>query len=416
MRARKRTPRDERGNMIVVVAVIMVLMFLSAAVAARTISGLHSTRQGQDFSAALANADAGVSDALFRMDQLGTAPAATFCVGNNGACTLASVPGAPGVQYTARRVDNNTYTVMSKGLVNGRPHAIKATVTRSLMYPFAIFAKTSVTFNGNSGSYNSSTGVGPIETVDASGNPVLSPPADVASNGQITCNGSNSPAHQQDYFKGGGSSCDNAYLLPGNYNPQDPTLTCPAPINVPTTPCLPATHSACPAVNGVLPATLTPDVYYCSQTDLAGGSLNFPATFTVGAGGGNGGVVEIYVIPTNNASITVSISDAKVNLTDVNGLNGDPTKLRVYLKGGRIDPGNGSHSGDFTGILWAPSAAEVNPSCGANWRGSLVLNVFTCNGGPHLQVRYDTRMTSITQSSWTVSNYTEIPSTQISLP
>jgi hypothetical protein len=410
MRARKLTPRDERGNMIVVVAVIMVLMFLSAAVAARTISGLHSTRQGQDFSAALANADAGVSDALFRMDQMGTAPAATFCVGSNVACTLTSVPSAPGVQYTARRVDNNTYTVLSKGLVNGRPHAIKATVTRSLMFPFAIFAKTSITFDGNTGNYNNTTGAGPIETVDTSGNPVLIPSADVASNGQITCKGANSPAHQQDYFKGGGTSCDNGYILPGSYNPQDPTLTCPAPINTPTTPCLPATHSTCPAVNGVLPNSLIPAVYYCNQIDLAGGSLNFPANFTVGFGGANGGVVDIYVIPTNSASITVSISDATVNL------NGDPTKLRVYLAGGKIDPGNGAHSGDFTGILYAPSASEVNSSCGANWTGALVLNVFTCNGGPHLQVHYDTRVQSITQASWTVSDYTEIASNQMTLP
>ncbi len=403
--------RDERGNMIVAVGVIMVLALLSTAVVARTLSGLKSTRQGQDFSGALANADAGLSDALFRMDQLGSAPAATFCVGNNAACTVASVPGAPTVQYTARRVDDNTYTIYSKGLVNGQFHAIKATVTRSYVYPFAIFAKTTLGFNGNSGDYNASTGVGPVETVDASGNVVTTPAADVASNGQVTCHGSTSPAHQQDYYKGGGTNCDNAYLLPGNYNPQDPTLTCPAPVNTPPTPCLPASYSPCPAVNGTLPATLAPGVYYCNQNDLgAGATLQFPNVFSVGAGAANNGVVEIYVIPTNGANLTVSISDAVVNL------NGDPTKLRVYLAGGTIDPGNGAHSGDFTGILWAPNAAEKNPSCTANWRGALVVNSFTCDGGPHLQVHYDTRIQSIVQSSWTVTNYTEIPSSQVSLP
>ena len=46
----------------------------------------------------LAQADAGLSDALFRVDQLGVTPAASFCVGNNPACTVSSVPGAPGVQ------------------------------------------------------------------------------------------------------------------------------------------------------------------------------------------------------------------------------------------------------------------------------------------------------------------------------
>jgi Tfp pilus assembly protein PilX len=402
--------RGERGNIIVVMAVIMVLLFLSIAVVARTTSGLRSTRQGQDFSAALANADAGLSDALFRIDQLGNDPAATFCVGGNAACSVSSVPGAPGVEYTARRLDDNTYTVYAKGLVNGQPHAIQATVARSYLYPFAIFAKTGITFNGNSGDYDSGDGTGPVETVDASGNVVLTPAADVASTGQITCHGTGSPAHRQAYFDGGGTNCDNGYLLSGSYNPLDPTLTCPAPVNIPTTPCLPASYNSCPATNGVLPAALTPGVYYCSQNDLPGGSLSFPSTFTVGAGLGNDGSVDIYVIPTDSTSITVSISDATVNQ------NGDPTKLRVYLKGGKIDPGNGAHSGDFTGILWAPSAEEVNPSCKANWRGALVLNTFTCNGGPHLSVKYDSRMQTITQSSWTVTNYTEIPSSQVTLP
>ena len=58
----------------------------------------------------------------------------------------------------------------------------------------------------------------------------------------------------------------------------------------------------------------------------------------------------------------------------------------------------------------------MNASCKANWRGALVLNTFTCNGGPHLSVQYDSRMQTITQSSWTVTNYTEIPSSQVTLP
>jgi Tfp pilus assembly protein PilX len=92
--------RSEHGNMVVAVSVMMVLAMLSAAVVARTLAGLRSTRQGQDFSAALANADAGVSDALFRIDQLGSAAASAFCVGPDPACTVSSVPGAPDVQYT----------------------------------------------------------------------------------------------------------------------------------------------------------------------------------------------------------------------------------------------------------------------------------------------------------------------------
>ena len=192
---------DERGSLIVSVGVMMVLALLSAAVVTRTFAGMRSTRQGQDFSAALANADAGISDALFRIDQRGGAAAATFCVGPNPACTVAAVPGAPGVQYTARRIDDNTYRILSKGVVNGQPHGVSVTVARAYNYPYAVFARVALSFNGNTGNYDPLTGVGPIETVDANNNVVLSPAPDVASNGQISCHGSTSPAHRQNYFK-----------------------------------------------------------------------------------------------------------------------------------------------------------------------------------------------------------------------
>jgi hypothetical protein len=421
------TQRDEAGNIIVIIGVIMVLTFLTVAVTARTMAGLTSTKKGQDFSGALAQADAGLSDALFRFDQLGVAPAASFCVGVSTPpappCTLTSVPGAPGVQYTARRVDDNTYTVLSKGIINGQPHAIQATVQRAYLYPFAIFAKTGISFNGSSGNYVPGTCSGPVETVDASGNPVCFPAADVASNGSITCQGSQSPAHQQDYFKGGGTSCNNGYLTPGSYNPLNPALNCPAPPNLPTTPCLPASYLPCPAspATGFLPPVMLGGVYYCNQSDLPGGTFQFPPGFQVAPGGPNNGVVEIYIIPTDSTNITVSIADTgcpgMVEPCSI-GINngGDPTKLRVYLAGGTVDPGGGTHSGDFTGILYAPTAAEANPSCAANWQGGLIVSQFTCNGGPHLYVHYDTRMLSLTEIHWTVTNYTEIPSGQVALP
>src|SRR5262249_11707029 len=162
---------------------------------------------------------------------------------------------------------------------------------------FAIFTKTVLDFNGNTTNYDPSTCQGPVETVDATDQVVCNPGADVATNGQITCHGSVSPAHQQDYYKGGGTNCQNGYLVPGSYNPQNPVLSCPVLPNVPKTPCLPATHNPCPtsaALGYTLPTTLLPGDYYCSQTDLGGGrnpTLSFPNTFTVG---GATGLVAIY--------------------------------------------------------------------------------------------------------------------------
>lgn len=410
----RRRPFDENGNLIVVMGVIMILVFLSAAVVARTIAGQHASRQGQDFSGALANADAGVSDALFRIDQLGAVKAASFCVGNSASCTVASVPGAPSVQYTARRVDDNTYEVLSKGLVNGQPHAVEAIVSRTYSYPYAIFAKTSLTFNGNTGNYDPTTGIGPVETVDANGNPVLTPAPDVATNGQVTCHGSPSPAHQQDYYKGGGTNCANGYLQAGNYNPLDPLRgPCPPPPpeNNPPTPCVPVGVLACPATGGVLPPTLQSGAYLCTQNDAVGGTISFPSNFTYGGGSNNGGVIELYLISTDGSNMNISIANDTVNS------GGDPTQLKVYMAGaGSILEGNGAHAGDFTGIMYAPSANATINACNANWRGAVIVNTWTCNGGPHLSIQYDDRIQTIVSDAWQVTDYTEIPSGEVTLP
>lgn len=401
---------DERGSMAVAMTVIMVLGLLSIGVIARTTSGLKGTRQGQDFSGALAVADAGLNDALFRMDQLGKNPAVSFCVGDSPGCTVASVPGAPDAEYVAEAVDANTYKVYSRGVVNGQPHAVQATVSRSYVYPYVIFAKTALTFNGNTGNYNPANGMGPLQTVDENGAVVMIPAPDVATNGQVTCHGSDSPARQHNYYKGGGTNCENGYLKAGTYNPLDPVDSCPAAPNTPPTPCLPATYSACPAVGGTLPATLLPGVYRCTEADAVGGTIAFASATTVGAGATNDGVVELFVMSTNGTNLKVSIANSDVNL------NGDPTKLRVYMSGaGSILEGNGAHAGSYTGIMYAPSADATGNACKADWRGSIVVNTFTCNGGPNVKVWYDNRIQSIVASSWSVSDWTEIPSTEVQL-
>jgi hypothetical protein len=91
--------------------------------------------------------------------------------------------------------------------------------------------------------------------------------------------------------------------------------------------------------------------------------------------------------------------------------------LRIYVAGsGGIDHGNGSHGGNFTGILYAPSAPLTSNGCKAQWRGAVVVGTFTCNGGPHAGIIYDTRVAALTSAGWTVSNYTEIPSSQVTMP
>jgi len=202
-------------------------LFLSVAVVSRTLSGLHSTRQGQDFSAALGDADAGVSDALFRIDQLGNAPATTFCVGANAACTVCIGSGRSDrrVHRAARRRQH--VHDLREGKVNGQLHAVQATATRSYLYPFAIFAKTSIAFNGNSGNYDS--GAGPDRS-----RPSI-PAARRYSNRRPTSRvTARSPATvpsrlrtTRATFKAAYEPCAERYLLPAPTNPQDPLSPAP---------------------------------------------------------------------------------------------------------------------------------------------------------------------------------------------
>ncbi len=133
------------GSIAIAMTVTMILTSLSLAVLARTLGAIASARHHQDFSAALADADAGLSDALFRLDQPG---AATSSIGSATAPITGSV--APGsYAYVVTRIDDFTFKVRSKGIVNGRPHAIEANVVRTPKYEYAIFGNNGVTFNGN---------------------------------------------------------------------------------------------------------------------------------------------------------------------------------------------------------------------------------------------------------------------------
>lgn len=396
--------RDEQGSMIVALAVIVVLSTLSVAIVARTLSGQDSSRRHSEFSAALAQADAGISDALYRVDQIGAGDVpASFCVGASAVCSAAALPGADDTAYVAERVDANRVRVRSKGTINGVPHGAEAMLVRSRLYPFALFGDAEIDINGNCNTPSCG-----VRTIDADGDPSNDPDADMGSNGNIICNGGSGPADHEIVYSGGainGCPADDAIIANGEYNPRDPVSGCPATVTLPPTPCAPA-GASCPTVGGILPASLAPGAYLCTA------SVKFPenTTFVVGAGAANGGVVEIFVIPSSGTA-TIDFERAQVNP------GGDPTKLRVYMAGaGVVEPGNGGNAGSFTGILWAPSSDMTSNGCKAIWTGALVFNSARCNGAPHFEIRYDERVAGLVQSDWKVHDYKEIPSSQVVLP
>ena len=416
MRLMQRRTHDEHGSAVIIaIMLITITVMLSVAVVARTSSGLSSARDNQDYAGALTQADAGVSDALFRIDQLGaTASPTDFCLGSSS-CVVTDVAGAPGVKYRVDVLNANTVRIQSKGIDNGVPHAVQVEFVRQQEFPFGIFGKSAVSFKGNvdgpscTQAMMTPTPCSGVYRVSGEPPQVLAAGADVGTNGSVTCTGTGSPASHHATFPGGtNQGCPNFVLLSGSYSPLDPIGSCPAPANTPPTPCVPSspvpttlTSSQCANMSGVI----NPGVYLCAS------HLTFRGTVTVAAGSGNGGKVEIFVLPTAGTTANVTLDGASLNKL------GDPTKFRINLAGaGLIEGGNGSHAGDLTGILYAPSATATNNGCKIDIRGALVVNDYTCNGATHLQVQYDLRVSALQQANWTLRNFKEIPSGTVLIP
>ena len=414
--------RNDHGNLIIVMSIMMVLGALAVAVLARTMSSQTSARQATEFAGALGPADAGVSDALFRLDQLasGAAPPATFCVGSSSSCLAPSLPGAPDTEYVATYdATTRILTVRSKGVVNGRPHGVEAEVSRSRAFRFAIFGNDEVLFNGNSQAN--------IETVDENGNPTEEFDAEVGTNDEIVCNGASGGGGESNVGYPGSDvdeDCNNPVELDsGIYEPLAPVAVADCEDvdpNVPATPCYPGTAENCPAdpSTGYLPNPLPPGKYLCRST------VKFlPGYHEIGSDATNGGVVELFVIPLAGTA-NVELDDSYINVgaganpaTEADDVDGDPTKLRVYLAGsGAVQTAGGSSAKRFVGIVYAPESHMTANGCKEQWRGALVLGDMTCNGGPNLSIEYDVRVARLEDEDWTISNYREIPSADVVLP
>jgi hypothetical protein len=434
----------EQGSIIVVVILTLVIVLWGLAFAVRATGDLQNSRDVTNTNAARAQALAGLSDALFRLDQQGGSPS-SFCVGDNAQCTVSSVEAAPDVQYTVRVPSNSTTaTVLAQGTVHGRTYTVEATVAEARSYPFGIFAGSNITFDGSGSNIT-------IEQTDASGNCVLVDGtcqlADVGSDGTITCQGSGTDGANQVTYDGGNSNCANWDNQSNDYTPQQPWgpppgESCPAPWSPipPPTPCMPTSPAsnladpACPSDN-TFSGVVDPGIYSCtgpitfsSAASACPGGQTVCVDYASPANAVNGGKVEIFDWPDNNGQTGVEMSGAVVNLYDNTSGScdggtsylyqcGDPTAFQVYVKGsGSIDVGSGSSAATFDGILYAPGMSMTVNGGQLLWIGRFTVNQVAIEGNPNFSVHYDPRLGEVTPPVWQVENFTVIPPGDFSLP
>lgn len=354
----------DRGSIAIAMTVMMVLSILSVAVLARSLVSLNQVRRGQDFVAALAAADGGLSDALFRIDQSVDDPVISG-VGDVGNGSF---------EYLATRESNDRFTVQVRGEINGSTHAVEATVSRKQKFPYALFSNQGLTLNGNNGVN--------IYSFETRGGPPTGG-ARVGSNRAIVVNSGQGAGDVQDFYAPNGSciGCPNAVAQEGPY-----VLDA---VEIPTS----GTQS-CPAfgiftgvINGLdgVPIVCDMDVTFTGTVTV----INPPAL--------------VYV----TADHALQMADSVVN----DGGRGND--LQIYKDGsGAISLGNGAHAAEATAVLYAPES-QLTINGGETWYGSITVNSVKVNGAPNFTLGYDQNLESELAQDWTVSHWHEVPSSAV---
>lgn len=393
--------RDAGAAMILAVTVMMILLTLAMALLGRTTAVMSSTFRSQQYDAALAIADAGLSDALFRVEQ-GSAPAMWEATGVAGSGTYV---------YRAERLSDSEYLVSAVGIRRDVRRSIQAKLFRSVRYPYALFSYQNLTFRGNAGPLLT----GPFARLNFYSYNLLDSPSNepvrLGSNAQIVCSGGMDPNVVLTSIGG----LSNQTACPGaNFTPLKTPVPSP-PVEAP-----PGTTQACPPLGtftGVIDGR-GGQAFVCRQ----------PVVLT--------GVISVV-----NPPFVLSMPDHQANgtpvtttLADGTTCNGAPLDMSASLinagsrarnviinKGGNCPltmatkttlTGTPSADITFSGVLYAPqSTIDVNGS--AWWTGSIMANEIRVNGAPNFIIGYDNDLTTFLGKDWRVRRYGEVPSSSL---
>jgi hypothetical protein len=423
MRRWRLAPSQDQGSILLAVTIIFALVLVAAAVASSTIGNMGNVLTRQQITQAVAQANGGISDALFRLDQGiagiskdGQTPPAYFCVNSADTsdtnCIAHSVPGASGVSYVAtpdNAANPTTWTIKSVGTVDNKKAAVQETVSRVQLYPWTLFAVNALSIDGNSStdfSTYSETGAG----VNTNG------PVQIGTNGTLKCTGGGFPSNvTADYYSANGSGDQKSCGTPVTTQPSFPA---------PTIASAGSNPQQCP-FNGDIPAntTLGPGTYLCTTPVTFEGNLNV------------NGQVKLYIILTgsgyNSSTNALDIKTTNQSTAYINdmydyckngGITGCPTtgmpvaeNLQIFTNSnGTIGDSNGSGY-YYGGTIYAPLATTTADGCKSQYYGSVILSTFTCNGAPNFSFNYDSNLTNYF-GTWTTGIYQQIPPGKVNIP
>lgn len=399
--------RDEDGAaLIMAVIVMMVLTTLSVAVLGRTLSVLSAIRQGQDYDAALAEADAALSDALFKIDQAAPATWEREALRPSGDRRF---------KYWAQKNSDTEYVVSSVGYSGKSRHGMQARVTRTAKFPYALFARGQLHLDGAATAGNVKVAFG---VFSGSGQ------VRVGSNAGVVCNGVVPPDIVFDWYQSQ-SECPAAQTNKLAI-PRDLTIAMPPKPSGPPDP----NWENCPTggVFGALEIQVGTEIVGGVETPIMEPtSITNPFIVSGNAGpyvcrrnvtlqgtifpNATEKPVEIYIAPRTNADGSLTHYSLDMSTAVVNPLQ--PARMfQIYKVGGEPILHNLTSDLSYRGVLFAPDTPMVINGGNLHWAGSINVGQLTVNGTPNLKVLYDLDLETYLGPDWRVGRYREISSSE----
>lgn len=251
--------RDDSGNLVLVLVLVLALAALSAVTMAAVVPTFHTATSAQNGEQAVAQANSGLSAALFQLDQMGD-QASSFCVGNAPSSEMAKadlascedghatppVPSAPGVVYYLARAlraklpfgVTNEVRLTSEAEVKGQKRTASELVYREAN-SFGLFAVGSVTVNGNSGGADIGAAGGDPLTVTAGQSVNMG----AGPHGTLTCTGGSSDNINWIGENGTVNNCSGVDETT-SLSPSDPGLCSGSGASTAFDPCIPTGSAA----------------------------------------------------------------------------------------------------------------------------------------------------------------------------
>ncbi len=433
--AGRRRREDEQGSLIVVLSIVLILVLLSSLLFIRIIGNNEIIRARQNTFSGVTGANAGLSDALFRLDQGGSEVGSSsgfFCLNpSNAFCSVtvgASNPQLQGVEYVARTVPAGAnpalateWVVQAIGQASTGFHgAVQETLTRTAKFKYAIFANKALTFTGNTTNNVDFATYTPGGTLTQCSNTTANPPCVyIGSNGAVSCSGPSPASVIGVYFNtgsgGGSDSC-------GTPSPQ--TTSNKVPVQEP-----PPGDWTCPndgnLGSGYGYPSIPSGTYVCNNPINVSGQLTVQQCTASGCDPN----VYLYVMTgTSAANFMTVAADSQINTSiaysSLSGGSGPPAGstlptselFQLYTDSSGNLTTNGTSDGFvWAGILYAPNAYLTANGCKSYFFGAVTINTYTCHGGPNLAFYYDSSLNNY-YGNWQVSGYQQINPSSVKFP